>query len=395
MRQGRPRPVALEVPPDVLQARAAVTLLDPDPGEADELRTRPDEARIREAAALLRGARRPVLYAGYGVVASGATAELARLAEGLNAPVVVSGDGKGALSDRHPLVLNSLGGRHVLDVADVVLAVGTRFMAGQDQVVRTSAEVILMNADPADMGPPRRARAAIESDARLGLKALADELDGLGRRLGPWAPVAEIRRRAEADAMSIHPQADFCRALRNALPDDGILVSEMTQVGYVARVAYPVYEPRTFIHPGYQGTLGYGFPAALGAKAGLPHRAVVSITGDGGFGWGLSELATAKRYNIGLVTVVFDDKAFGNVKRIQKEQFDGHLIGSELVNPDFVRLAEAFGIPGLRVDSPAKLEAALREALSGDTPCLIEVPVGEMESMRTQLARREPVAQPH
>jgi acetolactate synthase-1/2/3 large subunit len=194
--------------------------------------------------------------------------------------------------------------------------------------------------------------------------------------------------------MSIHPQADFCRALRNAIPEDGILVSEMTQVGYVARVAYPVYEPRTFIHPGYQGTLGYGFPAALGAKAGMPDRAVVSITGDGGFGWGLAELATAKRYNIGLVTVVFDDKAFGNVKRIQKEQFEGHLLGSELVNPDFVRLAEAFGIRGLRVETPDALESALKEALHEDAPCLIEVPVGEMDSMRTQLARREPVGQP-
>ncbi|MGC8486960.1 MAG: thiamine pyrophosphate-dependent enzyme [Clostridia bacterium] len=394
MWRGRPRPVALEVPPDVLEPRAAVRLLDPDPGLRDRLRTTPDVGRVREAAALLSRAVRPLIYAGYGVVASGASAELAQLAERLQAPVVVSSNGKGALSDRHPLALNTLGGMALMAETDVVLAVGTRFMAGQDQAVKTGAKVILLNADPQDLTDPRRPTIAMETDARTGLEALSAELDTLPRRGAPWADVAGLKRRSREDAMSIHPQADFCRALRNAIPDDGILVSEMTQVGYVARAAYPVYEPRTFVHPGYQGTLGYGFPAALGVKAGLPDRAVVSITGDGGMGWGLSELATAKRYNLGLITVVFDDKAFGNVKRIQKEQFDGHLIGSELVNPDFVRLAESFGVHGLRVDTPDALEGALKEALQADAPCLIEVPVGEMDSMRTQLARREPVAQP-
>jgi acetolactate synthase-1/2/3 large subunit len=393
MWRGRPQPVALEIPPDILAARADMELMAPDPDERSRLRTVPDAGLVREAAALLRHAERPVLYAGSGILASEATAELAQLAERLQAPVVVSDNGRGALSDRHPLALTSLAGRRILPQADVVLVIGARFVAGNGQIMEVGARVILVNADPHDLGAPRRADVAIEADARMGLEALADELDDLPRRPGPWANLEPLRAAAAEEIAAVRPQADYVRALRAAIPEDGILVSELTQVGYVTRVAYPVYAPRTLLHPGYQGTLGYGFPTALGVKAGLPHRAVVSITGDGGFGWGLSELATAKRYNLGLVTVVFDDHAFGNVKRTQKQDFHGHVLGTDLVNPNYVHLAESFGIRGLRVDSPKTLEPALREALAADEPCLIEVPVGEMDSPWPLLMRRSAVTQ--
>jgi acetolactate synthase-1/2/3 large subunit len=385
LRSGRPRPVALEVPPDVLAARADVRLLDPAPGAG--LRTAPDPVVLREAAALLRQAQRPAMVAGGGVLAADAGAELARLAERLQAPVVVSDNGRGALSDRHPLCLTSLGGGRVLPLADVVLGVGTRWV-GQTAQAAEGARVVLLNADPHDLGGPRNAALAVEADARLGLAALAGELEGLPRRAGPWCDLDAVRAACAADLARVQPQTRYCQALRAAIPEDGILVSEMTQVGYVARVAYPVYQPRTFLTPGYQGTLGYGFPTALGVKAGLPGRAVVCITGDGGFGYGMAELATAHRYGIGLVTVVFDDRAFGNVKRTQKYDFDGRILGTELDNPDYVRLAESFGIRGMRADSPEALEGALREALAGGEPCLIAVPVGEMLSLRQVLGAR-------
>ena len=394
MWRGRPRPVAIEVPPDVLAGRAAMELVNPDPDDRQSLRTMPDPVLVQAAARLLSSAARPVIVAGYGVLASGAMAELAEVAERLKAPVVVTGSGLGALSSRHPLYLTTLGGDRVLPHADVVLAVGTRFMTFQDQSVKTAGHLIMMNADPQDMGEPRTPALRLETDALLGLEALAAELEDLPRRPGPWAELNPIREQCEQVVRTISPQADYLRALREAIPDDGVLVSEVTQMGYVTRVGYPVYEPRTFIGPGYQGTLGYGFPTALGVKAGLPDRAVVSINGDGGFGYGLSELATAKRYNLGLVTVVFDDHAFGNVKRIQKERFDGNLIGTDLVNPDYVKLADAFGIRGLRVGSPAALTGAVREAIAGNEPCLIEVPVGEMESMRNRLAQTTPITAP-
>ncbi len=389
LRSGRPRPVALEVPPDVLAAKADIRLRDPSPGAG--LRTAPDPAILRDAAALLKRAQRPAILVGGGIVAAGATAELTRLAEKLQAPVVATDNGRGAMSDRNPLSLTNLGGQRVLPLADVILAVGTRLVGGQlSQHVPASAQLVLMNADPNDLGEPRRPAVAVEADARLGLAALSDELGELPRRAGPWLDLSEVRAAVASDLEKIQPQTRYCQALRRSLPDDGILVSEMTQVGYIARSAYPVYEARTFLTPGYQGTLGYGFPTALGVKAGLPDRKVVCITGDGGFGYGLAELATAKRFNLGLVTVVFDDKAFGNVKRTQKTDFGGRVLGTDLTNPDYVRLAESFGIRGMRAESPEALEGALAEALADNNPCLIAVPVGEMLSMRQVLGGRRP-----
>ncbi len=390
LRSGRPRPVALEVPPDVLAARADIRLLDPVPTTG--FRTAPDPAVLREAAVLLRRAQHPAVLVGGGVLASGASAELAALAELLQAPVIATGNGAGALSSRHPLCLTSLGGPKVLPGADVVLAVGTRFVGGEAAAASERAQVILLNADPHDLGGHRRPAVAMEADAKLGLAALAGELEGMSKRVGSWLDLDAVRAACAEQVEGVQPQARYVRALRSAIPEDGILVSELTQVGYMTRLAYPLYHPRTLLNPGYQGTLGYGFPTALGVKVGSPDRAVVSITGDGGFGWGMSELATAKRYNIPLVTVVFDDRAFGNVKRTQKYDFDGHLLGTDLVNPNYVKLAEAFGIRGMSADSPEGLEGALKEALAGGEPCLIAVPVGEMDSPWPLIMSRPQVA---
>lgn len=378
LRSGRPRPVAVEVPPDVLQARGEVTLIEA--AQVSTAPVEPDDDLVREAAALLRTAERPVLYVGSGVVAADACAELRAVAEALQAPVVMSRNGRGALSDRHPLALPVIGGPYVLPDADVVLAVGTRFVtnAGEQVPTGTGTRLVLLNAEAADLAGPRRPSLAIHGDARLGLAGLLDHLDGLEARPSRGPELDTVRALCEKQVAELEPQRSWVRALRAAIPDDGVLVSELTQVGYVAAVGYPVYEPRTYLTPGYQGTLGYGFPAALGAKVARPDRAVVSITGDGGFGWNLPELATARKYSIGLVTVVFDDGAFGNVRRSQREDFDGRYIGTELANPDFVALAEAFGVAGTRATTPEQLVGVLREALSGGEPVLVDVPVGEM-----------------
>lgn len=177
----------------------------------------------------------------------------------------------------------------------------------------------------------------------------------------------------------IEPQGAWVRALRRAIPDDGILVNELTQVGYFARLAYPVHAPRTFIGPGYQGTLGYGFPTALGAAAGNPDKAVVSINGDGGFGWGMQELATARKYGLNIAIVVFNDGHFGNVRTLQEGQF-GTAFGVELVNPDYRTLAAAFAIPYRSADTPEALEAALKDNFAAGGPMLIEAQVGRMPS---------------
>ncbi|MQA83562.1 MAG: thiamine pyrophosphate-binding protein [Streptosporangiales bacterium] len=381
-RAGRPRPVGVEVPPDVLEATGRVDLVQPD-GSAGDVAAGavlPDPELLDKAASLLRSARRPVIYAGGGAVGGNAGEPLRELAEALEAPVVMSPNGRGALSDRHRLALTSVGGSRVLPDADVVLVVGSRFITPRGTPVPTSADasVVLLGADPADLGDPREPALAVHGDARLGLAGLLERVDGLPTRPSRRSELEEVRRWCDEEIARLEPQASWVRALRSAIPEDGVLVAELTQVAYLTRAAYPVYGPRTYLGPGYQGTLGYGFPTALGAKAANPDRAVVSITGDGGFGYALPELATARQYGIGVVTVVFDDSAYGNVRRDQRDKFGARFIGSELRNPDFVALAGAFGIGAERATTPERLAAVLREALAAGEPFLVEVPVGEM-----------------
>ncbi len=174
----------------------------------------------------------------------------------------------------------------------------------------------------------------------------------------------------------LEPQNGFLRAMRAALPEDGILVDEVTQMGFAARLAFPVIAPRSFFS-GYQDNLGYGFGTALGVKAACPDRAVLSIAGDGGFAYQAMELATAMRHDIALVTVVFDDGAFGNVRRIQAEHYGNRLIASDLHNPDFVRFAESFGVAAFRARDADGLERALKDAFALNRPALVHVPMGE------------------
>jgi acetolactate synthase-1/2/3 large subunit len=383
VRSGRPRPAGLEIPPDVLQATGEVALADPMPAEPST----PDEDAINQAARVLAAAERPVILAGGGVGASGASRALTRLAEALDAPVVTSRNGRGAISDRHPLALTQLGGRRVLPHADTVLAVGTRFITlqGKPVVTNPGTRVILINADPGDLGRPRKPEVAVIGDARLTLEALAAALPRRQGRSVRAAEVADARAWCAGQLRALAPQVSWLSAIRDGLPDDGVFVDELTQVGYASRLCYPVYAPRTYLTPGYQGTLGYGFPAGLGAKVARPDVPVVAISGDGGFGWSLQELSTARKYGIGLITVVFADGYFGNVRRIQQEDF-GRTIGTGLVNPDFMSLARAFGVAGVRVSAPDQLTGVIREAGGGREPLLIEVPVGEMPSPRGLMA---------
>jgi acetolactate synthase-1/2/3 large subunit len=377
LRSGRRRPVGLEIPPDVLQATADITLLDPV--QHDE-RIAPDPELLTRAAALLLQAERPVICAGGGVIAADASQPLRALAELLQCPVVMSANGRGGLDDRHPLALTWLAGRGVLAEADVVLGVGTRFLGILDQVpLAPGARCVLLNAERQDLGEPRTPELAIHADAALGLSGLREQLDGRLDRRECWADLDLLRRWAEELLATMEPQYSWVRALRAAMPEDSIMVNEFTQVGYLAQAAYPVYEPRTYISSGYQGTLGYGFPTALGARVASPRRAVLSVTGDGGFGWALSELSTARKYGIGVTTVVFNDQAYGNVRRSQMEQFDGRVLGSELLNPDFVRLAESFGVRAARATTPTELQGLLVETNANQSePVLIDVPVGVM-----------------
>lgn len=378
LRGGRPRPVEIEVPPDTLFAKAAVELLPPAPP-----RERPagDPDLIAAAAKLLGEAASPLIYAGGGIQRAGASDELLALAELLQAPVVISRNGKGAISDRHYLAQGVIADRELFKQADVILAVGTRFTADYDgvRVLAPGQSFIQIDIDPEEIGRNTKPHIGIEADAKASLAALVDRVPAFNRaRPSREAELTALKTSIQDRLSKLEPQAGFAAALRAELPDEGILVSEMTQLGYYSALGFPVYQPNTFLTPGYQGTLGCGFCIALGAKVGRPDVPVVSINGDGGFGFTMNELATMAQHNIGVVTVVFNDNAYGNVRRIQKYDYNNKIIASELQNPDFMKLADAFGVAGRRVHTPDELRIALREAIKADEPTLIEVPVGEM-----------------
>jgi acetolactate synthase-1/2/3 large subunit len=222
-------------------------------------------------------------------------------------------------------------------------------------------------------------KVSMVGDAKPALAALIDLLEQqVGGRPSRKAELEDLKKRVNERIKGILPQADFGRAMRNALPENGVVVSEMTQLGYWSNFAMPVYEPNTYITSGYQGTLGYGFPTALGAKVGVPDAPVLSINGDGGFGFALNELATMAQHNIPAVVLVFNDSAYGNVKRIQQVDLGGREIASSLQNPDYVKLAEAFGVVGRRTETADGLQIAIEESIKANEPTLIEIPVGQM-----------------
>ena len=376
LRSGHPRPVALELPPDVLQETSDAGLFDRAPSRQEA----PDMARLQEIAALLRGARFPVIQAGGGAAAADAGAPLLQLAERLQAPVVLTEGARGLLPSSHPLVLTGLGGRAVFPHADVILAVGTRFLdALANPTYRNPrCRFVYVNLDSRHTGGPRQAGIALTADACATLEGLADLLSYVPTRQPRADEMAKVRDWCDVQTRRVQPQTEFVDCLRAALPQDTVVVSELTQVGYFSNVALPMEQPRRLITPGYQGTLGYGFPTSLGAAVGHPGQRVISLNGDGGFGWGMQELSTAARYRLNVTAVVFADGRFGNVQRIQRRAF-GHEFVTEVVNPDFRMLAGAFGVPFQRAANAAELGEALKMAPRAG-PALIEVTVGEMAS---------------
>jgi acetolactate synthase-1/2/3 large subunit len=376
MLSGRRRPAALECAMDTWGRRGPVVLPD-KAAQADPCPV--DEDGVERAAKLLGGAQRPLIVVGGG--AQGAGAHVLRIAEMLEAPVVTGRMGQGVIDGRHRLSVTTPAGHRFWAEADVVLAVGTRLQP-QQQIwgMDDQLKIIRIDIDSQELDRQRRPEIGIIGDATATLASLADRLGKHNvRRNGRADAVAEIKAASVKKVRdTIGPQITYLEAIRRALPDDGILVDELTQIGYAARLAYPTYKPHTFLAPGYQGTLGWGYATSLGAKVAKPDTPVLSINGDGGFLFTAMEMATAAQNGIGVVAVVFSDGAYGNVKRIQQQQFNNRTIASDLHNPDFVKLAESFGIASERVKSPTELETAITRGFARGGPVLIDCPMGAL-----------------
>ena len=377
MATGRPGPAVLECAIDVWGKRAKVApVAPPSPPRPPKI----DDDAVRHAAKLLAKAKRILIVCGGG--AQGASSEVTLLTSMLQAPVLGYRRGRGVLDSRDPFSVTLPLGRDLWGEADAVLAVGTRLlMQMQNWGVDRELAIVRVDADRQEPVRLHKPKVALIGDAAPILKRLIDELAKVNpRRPSRHAEMLERQAKLRQQLAKLAPQLGFLEAIRAELPEDGIFVDEVTQVGFAARLALPVYKPRTFLSPGYQDNLGWGYATALGAQHARPDVPVVSINGDGGFLYTGNELATAMHHRIPLVAVVFVDSAFGNVRRIQEEVFANRLIACDLSNPDFVKYAESFGATGRRARNPHELRVALREAFAAREPTLIEVPVGPMPS---------------
>jgi acetolactate synthase-1/2/3 large subunit len=375
LKTGRPRPVHLEIPPDTLEDEGEAELLPP----VAVARPAAPDGDIDRAARLLLGAARPIVYAGGGVHASGAHEVLVAVAEYLQAGIVQSAEGKGAVSDHSDLSLgaalwakNPL--REYLDAADAVLVVGSRCAIAAFQ---PQQKIVQLDVDADEIGRNHPVAVGLAGDARATLERLLERL----RTEAPPRPSRKTEREQLREALAAldtqEPNRSILRSVRAGTPEDAIVIAGMTQIGYYSRPFWPVYRPRTYLTSSYSGNLGFEVPTALGAKVARPDRAVVCITGDGGFMYNSQELSTAAREKINVVIVLFNDNAYGNVARDLDESWGGSH-GAEVTNPDFMKLADAYGVVGLRAARPTDVGDLVRKAVTLDRPVLVEVPVGRM-----------------
>ena len=389
MRSGRPRPVLIEIPPDAGVEREEVQLRNPSPVS----RIVPSPDQLQHAARVIANAQLPLIYAGGGVARSDAEEALVKLVEMTNIPVVTSSGGKGAIPDNHPLSYGSCfsprGERQemnqlfeVMQSADVVIGIGARFGLGNP--AGEASTLVNINIDDTELTRLQSNTIPLHGDARATIEAMVPYLldAGAGDRPSPIESVTAARRLISYyDIRDKEPQYPILEAIQKGIPEDAFIIWDITQFGYYARTHYQVIHPKTYIDSGYQFNLGYGFPTALGAKVAKPDRPVVCMTGDGGFMFNSSELSTAVKYGINVVTVVFRNDSYGNVARDMDDFFDG-AYETGLHNPDFVKFAESFGVVGLRASDPTDLATLIPQALDLQAPVIIEVPLGDMTSSR-------------
>ena len=366
---GRPGPAVVAIPWDVLTRKESMPPVELEPTRAHGA----DYDAVASAAQALAGARNPMIMVGSG--ARHAREGILALAETLQAPVVSLRGGRGIVPDDHPLGFSSAAGFERWADTDVLLAVGTRQELVWFRWPDTPEDLVTVNVD---VDPAQQQRleptVGLTGDSRLVVEQLLTALQDTAPRASRHEELAAAKEKARREIAELKPHADYLGAIQDVLPRDGYFVEEVSQIGFASYFAFDVFEPRHFITCGYQGNLGYGFPTALGVQAAHRDSVVVSVTGDGGFMYGVQELATAVQHGLNVITVVFDNGAFGNVQADQVRIY-GHGSATELRNPDFVSMAESFGALGLRATTPEELRSAMAEAVAAKRPTVITVPM--------------------
>jgi acetolactate synthase I/II/III large subunit len=378
LNSGRPGPGLLEIPVDVLRQTYPYPVDRTVP--MAPACTRPGAGDIEKLVGLIASWKRPLLIAGGGVVHASAGQLLVQLAERLGAPVFHTFQGKCAIPNDHSLAARLPWSRATSDLsnmqslisplfseADGVLAIGCRFSQTftASWSLRLPRSLVQIDIDPEEFGRHYPVALGIRADARLALRELVPALPNTPR--APWATIEPIRQPSKVLGM------DLMTPLRRVLPRDAIIAGDVTQLSYSMLAEFPMYESRTFFHPAGFVAMGYGIPAALGAKAAFPDRTVVAIVGDGCFLMGGMELATAVQERLRIVVILINDGSLTLIKSIQQRRYEERYIGVDLVNPDFQTFARAFGVRSWRVNSEALFETALKEALSCGETALVEI----------------------
>ncbi len=382
---GRPQPVAVEIPVDFQYAKAAIDI----PAVEGFPRLQPSRDAVEQAASALRDARRPIIWAGGGVVSANAGAALAQLAEKLNAPVFTSTTGRGAIPEDHALAMGPLTAQPqftpIFDEADVVLAVGTRFQGGatRNWAVRLAGKLIHVDADPGVISRNYAADVAVVGDAALSLAGILQSLDGASGAEAEFTEKAQRVRDGVRESVRKQIGPDYeaiMDTMRELLPREGNIVRDATVPAYLwGNRLIPILEPRTSMHS-TSAAIGPGLPLALGAAIGSGKKTAL-IQGDGGFMLNIAELSTASQYQAPVIVCLFNDGGYGVLRNIQSNTFDGRQTGVDLATPDFAMVARGMGVAGVKAGSVAEFRDAFAAAMERTGPTLIDIDMTKLEPM--------------
>ncbi len=374
LQNGRPRPVGVEVSMDVLSSEAEIDFSRYK--KAKTVHAPIIEEQIEKAAKLIANAKNPLIFVSSGAMEAGASVQA--LAEYLQAPTFAYRTGKGILSSRHYLSFPVPAAHALWKEADVVIGIGSHVrMPLSKWGVDKDLTFISINIDETAHNRIIEPTLSVTADAAQAVDAIMEKLPKISTPTASRKKeMEEFRKVWNEKTAYLEPQSTILKTIREELPDDGILVDELTQVGFASRIVYDTYLPRTYLCTGFMGTLGWGFQTALGAKVAKPDVPVISVAGDGGFMFGVQELATAVQHKIGVVVLLFNNNLYGNVRAMQENLYDNRIIATDLHNPDFVKMAHAFGANGVRVNNYEDMRKAIQDAKGESLPTIIEVPIG-------------------
>jgi acetolactate synthase-1/2/3 large subunit len=379
----RSKPQVLEVPSDVLLKEAEVRI----PPKVDCLPVSPQESDIDRAVEIISKAKRPCIWAGGGAVTGDATSALVRLAESWEVPVVVSQGGKGAFPEDHPRFLGCASGQRVLgpnpcgdflSACDLLLVAGSTLGHFHTKMwgLELPATIIHITLDAEMIGKVYPTELGIVADLRTTLERLVEAMEsrGIGCSKAFQDEVRALKEESERTLWDFKPnETRTMRAVREVIPRDAICCFDPSAPAYASGRKFPIYHPRTYMLSHGWDSIGYGFPAAIGARAALPHRPVLCFTGDGSFQLNMQEMATAVQHDLPVITIIINDGSYGVLKGFQLERYGGRYIAADITGPDFVKWAEAYEVSATRVRTVDELCKALDQALRDGRNHVIDV----------------------